>query len=444
MDVPTVPSTVPRGVKRKRPAPPEEHHALKDVRKAAKKARTFETQRVVKKLKSVRKKDPAARDVAILEAEIEELKTSSPDTFADTALRTRLHKDLHISSDASACAAIARELPTCMLFFSARSASTSASVPPSKVRARLLSSRVLAAAVSEAVLDLRALVLPPDAIAKAAHQADEDGENEDEDADETEGEKVEQEGDDDSVSETMDVDEDQAGWGLGSSGDADDGGWESGSVHSAADPDSSHSASEEVDSESPLEAPPAAKRAKPSPPKSTKPALAAKSSATTSQFLPSLAVGYIRGGSSDVEDIDAESKGRKNRRGQRARQAIWEKKYGRGANHKKKEAEEAAKANAKGWNVKGKVAKGRDGQYGAKRRERETESGAPREGKPKPWQPAGKPLTASSAPTGTPHMKTEAGAGLHPSWAAKRALKDRMGGGGGAIVSSQGKKIVFE
>jgi len=186
---------------------------------------------------------------------------------------------------------------------------------------------VLAAAVSEAVLNLRALVLPPDAIAKAAHQDDEDGESEDADGDEAESEKVEQEGDDDSVSENMDPDEDQAGWGLGS-GDADDGGWESGSVHSAADPDSSQSASEEVDSESHLEAPPAAKRAKPSPPKSTKPALAAKSSTTTtSQFLPSLAVGYIRGGSSDVdEDIDDEIKERKNRRGQRARQAIWEKK----------------------------------------------------------------------------------------------------------------------
>ncbi|OUM51465.1 hypothetical protein BVG19_g568 [[Candida] boidinii] len=60
--------------------------------------------------------------------------------------------------------------------------------------------------------------------------------------------------------------------------------------------------------------------------------------------LPALATGYYSGGESD-SDVDKDevvqqaTKVRKNRRGQRARQKIWEKKFGTGANHVKKESE---------------------------------------------------------------------------------------------------------
>lgn len=56
------------------------------------------------------------------------------------------------------------------------------------------------------------------------------------------------------------------------------------------------------------------------------------------QALPQLATGYYSGGESD-EDVDNDkvvqelTTERKNRRGQRARQKIWEKKYGKGAKH---------------------------------------------------------------------------------------------------------------
>ncbi len=51
---------------------------------------------------------------------------------------------------------------------------------------------------------------------------------------------------------------------------------------------------------------------------------------TISSFLPTLAAQYISGSESDSEE---EEQTRKNRRGQRARREIWEKKFGRGANH---------------------------------------------------------------------------------------------------------------
>ncbi|KAK0464608.1 BUD22-domain-containing protein [Desarmillaria tabescens] len=81
-----------------------------------------------------------------------------------------------------------------------------------------------------------------------------------------------------------------------------------------------------------------------------------KSSTGASTFLPSLSVGFIKGNEdSDWSDSDAKAgdiEQKKNRRGQRARRAIWEKKYGKNANHKKKEAMAAAiEPGRKKWNA---------------------------------------------------------------------------------------------
>ncbi|KAJ7670231.1 Bud-site selection protein [Mycena rosella] len=417
----------PRGTKRKRHEPPKEdpavkiagklHHDLKDVRKAAKKARTFDTQRVVKKLKGLRKKDPAAAEIAVLEAELEELKTIDPDAIADTALRTRLLKDRHLAGSPALLAAMERELP-------APPTPSSGTTLPTKVHARLLSARTLGAAVTEAVDDLRAAVLPKETPADEEADENEDGGDEDEDEDADGGE------------------DDAAGWESGSvdgvdgDGDEDDG-WESGSVLS--------------------DAPPAKKSAvvkptKAAATKSAKPATApTKPTPSTSQFLPSLAVGFVRGGSSDSDledaDVDVDAGGeRKNRRGQRARRAIWEKKYGRGANHKKKEAEEAAvaqvKAKAKG---KGRWTEGAQVADGGWAKARPTSSSAPAHTAPRtnaaPQTHAPAPRTPAPPRTGAPKAKPHADAGLHPSWAAKKAMKEKLGGGG--IVPSQGTKIVF-
>ncbi|KAI0903002.1 Bud-site selection protein [Ustulina deusta] len=66
-----------------------------------------------------------------------------------------------------------------------------------------------------------------------------------------------------------------------------------------------------------------------------------------SAFLPSLMGGYISG-SESASDIDVAPPTRKNRRGQRARQAIWEKKYGEKAKHHQK----AKDTRNSGWDMK--------------------------------------------------------------------------------------------
>ncbi|KAJ7366843.1 Bud-site selection protein [Mycena albidolilacea] len=435
-------STAPRGTKRKRPDTPAEdpttklagklacrpvHHELKEVRKAAKKARTFETQRVVKKLKGLRKKNPEAPDVGVLEAELEELKTIDADTIGATALRTRLLKDRHISESVPACAAIARELPP---------GSSVPSATDSKVHARLLSARALGAAVAQTVASLRAVLLPPPDAGAGV------GAGGDAEVDEDENENEENEPDSDREAEANGdaEDADEAGWESGSvdaGGDeeGDDDGWESGSVHSdAAPPPKKAAATTKSVTKS----------------ATTKPTPAPIKTSTTSQFLPSLAVGYVRGGSSDsdIEDVEEAGGEKKNRRGQRARRAIWEKKYGRGANHKKKEAEEAAQERAtQKAQFEARQAKREAAQASGKGRGKWNESAQVADAGWGARAPARTGAVATPAPAAAMHArpapvraKPDKDAGIHPSWAAKKALKEKMGVG---IVPSQGKKIVF-
>ncbi|CAK5270301.1 unnamed protein product [Mycena citricolor] len=379
-----------RGTKRKRPEPSRQedlgvkfagklHHESKDVRKASKKAINFEIQRVVKRLKGLRKKNGQDAEIIVFEKEIEELKALNPDGPAHTALRTRLLKDKHITSKDFTGEAISRELPDDKCLPSRES----------KTYNRLLSNKSLAAAVTTAVTHLRDVVLPKKEIAVEEAEG-----NDDEEAnEEADGEDV---GDN---AEAIDDDsEDGGGW---ESGSIDGDGWESGTVHSE---------------NSDEEAPPLKKTKATAAPKATVPS-------TTSQFLPSLSVGFIRGDSdSDVDDGAEVAPERKNRRGQRARRAIWEKKYGRGANHKKKEAEDAANE------FKARVE--RRAARAAKEAERQAQLAQSAD---RGWAGRIKPGSAtakSSEPS------------LHPSWAAKRAQKEK--GGSGGIMPSQGKKIVFD
>ena len=78
---------------------------------------------------------------------------------------------------------------------------------------------------------------------------------------------------------------------------------------------------------------------------------------TIPHFVPTLQVGYISGSESSATDVDADMAPRKNRRGQRARQAIWEKKYGAGAKHLKQPNKGTRDS---GWDLKrGAMARGR-------------------------------------------------------------------------------------
>ncbi|KAG0148060.1 hypothetical protein CROQUDRAFT_670187 [Cronartium quercuum f. sp. fusiforme G11] len=126
---------------------------------------------------------------------------------------------------------------------------------------------------------------------------------------------------------------------------------------------------------------------------------------STSTFLPSLNVGYVCGDSdaSSVEDpvydrLEREM-GRKNRRGQRARRAIWEKKFGKGAKHLQKVA--------------------------AKRRPVPTPPTVP-------LSKPGVPLNPNLAPMGERKA-------VHPSWEAKVKQQEAL-----AKTVPMGKKIVFD
>ncbi|KAL7938724.1 Bud-site selection protein [Trichoderma chlorosporum] len=149
-----------------------------------------------------------------------------------------------------------------------------------------------------------------------------------------------------------------------------------------------------------------------------------------STFLPTLMGGYISG-SESASDIEAPPK---KRRGQRARQAIWEKKYGANAKHLQKAATKGGRD--AGWDMK-RGAVGPDDQ-----------------GRGKPWKRGGRPAAGdfrgySQARGGNvreqenklppkPTKKDNEGP-LHPSWEARKKAKEAQ-----KSVAFAGQKVVFD
>ena len=110
---------------------------------------------------------------------------------------------------------------------------------------------------------------------------------------------------------------------------------------------------------------------------------------------------------------------------------IWEKKFGRNANHKKKEEESRALARP----IRGHTSQ-ITGSKTSKTQLRQSFSatkGSLRQSKDKSFSQVRNPADAGSA------IVTPAGT-LHPSWEAKRKMKEKQSI---AIVASQGKKIKF-
>lgn len=153
----------------------------------------------------------------------------------------------------------------------------------------------------------------------------------------------------------------------------------------------------------------------------------------TSTFLPSLAMGgYWSGSESAPNTSDEEAakiKPRKNRRGQQARRAVWEKKYGSGANHVKQQKN----SRDEGWDprrgAQSEETKGRSkGRSSMRSRAR---------GQAKQEGPTG----ANSDPLGKSTRKPTVSVDkLHPSWeAAQRRRKDAKN-----TATFQGKKVVFD
>ncbi|KAF2423385.1 Bud-site selection protein [Tothia fuscella] len=157
-----------------------------------------------------------------------------------------------------------------------------------------------------------------------------------------------------------------------------------------------------------------------------------------STFLPSLADGgYWSGSESAPSDIEDHIAPRKNRRGQRARQAIWEKKHGKLAKHVVNGTPAAKpKANSRddGWDAKrGATAQGDGPAWKKGRGERWKGDGGFGGSNAVPVKVVGRDGVRKRG-----LAKDDEGP-LHPSWEAKKIAKSRDG-----IVAFTGKKITFD
>lgn len=152
--------------------------------------------------------------------------------------------------------------------------------------------------------------------------------------------------------------------------------------------------------------------------------------ANTSSFFPSLMGGYWSGSGSDGEGIIAGNDApRRNRRGQRARRWIAEQKFGRNANHVKKQLQNTTRDH--GWDLKrGAQPEIRDRDRKTNWSKRKNASGGVSSG-------------ANSYPVKSHQMNNrksqQTETALHPSWEAARKAKEQK-----VAVAFQGKKIVFD
>ncbi|KAI0186714.1 Bud-site selection protein [Xylaria flabelliformis] len=178
-----------------------------------------------------------------------------------------------------------------------------------------------------------------------------------------------------------------------------------------------------------------------------------------STFLPSLMGGYISG-SESASDVDIAPPTRKNRRGQRARQAIWDKKYGEKAKHHQKEKD----PRNTGWDMKrgavdvdGDTAKPwkkgiqnpfeknnvhPDRQRQMQRNgDRQAKGKGPRDAQhrlPPQQQDSSQSFQAEKPKPRPPPTRDDTGP-LHASWAAAKKAKEAV-----QKVEFQGKKVTFD
>ncbi|KAI4129921.1 MAG: hypothetical protein LQ338_002006 [Usnochroma carphineum] len=164
-----------------------------------------------------------------------------------------------------------------------------------------------------------------------------------------------------------------------------------------------------------------------------------KTNAKATTFLPSLTMGGYWSGSEPASDDESNLDGsqRKNRRGQRERRLIAEKKFGQNANHLKKQ--KRVHDRDQGW----------DAQKGAQADDGRGKRGRGRGGTAVTLQASrsGKKGAASSSGANSDPVGPRKGAGksksaegpLHPSWQAAKMAKEQK-----KAASFQGKKVVFD
>lgn len=183
--------------------------------------------------------------------------------------------------------------------------------------------------------------------------------------------------------------------------------------------ESSEGSDDESESETP--SPPPGKAQKSSKKAAKTPTMGTPGSALG---LPTLLGGYISG-SESASDIE-EAKPKK-RRGQKARQAIWEKKYGSAAKHLQKQAESGGRDT--GWDMR-RGAVDRDDR-----------------GSKVPWKKGVRNPTAGNGMSrghvravSAPKITRRDDQGpLHPSWEARKKAKESQ-----KVVEFAGQKVVFD
>lgn len=159
-------------------------------------------------------------------------------------------------------------------------------------------------------------------------------------------------------------------------------------------------------------------------------------------FLPSLSLGGYWSGSDSASDKDsaaADIQVRRNRMGQQARRALWEKKFGKNANHVKSQALDKdqgwdARRGALGVDERGKRGRGR-GKGGSGRGGDGARGGSRGGGR------FARSTGANSDPVVARKAKPKPAAEgpLHPSWEAAKKAKEQK-----KAVPFQGKKVVFD
>lgn len=173
-------------------------------------------------------------------------------------------------------------------------------------------------------------------------------------------------------------------------------------------------------------------------------------------FLPSLMMGgYWSGSESPSEDETTETNQprRKNRMGQQARRALWEKKYGARANHLQKTKKNGKESRDKGWDVRrgatdpdgdgdgdgpgygGKKKWGRGPPLKSQRREYNDQTNNNANANANAPRGPGKGDSSNSKSK----VKGQDDKPLHPSWEAARRAKEQA-----TQVAFQGKKVVFD
>lgn len=157
-------------------------------------------------------------------------------------------------------------------------------------------------------------------------------------------------------------------------------------------------------------------------------------------FLPSLSTGgYISNSDSDSDLLASLSekidiKPRKNRRGQQERRKIWEKKFGKNANHLKRQLEN--QSNDQDWTSRSDTRRKYNGSAFRRGGNQKSQNNSVKLNR-------GGPISsgANSDPVKArvrPNAKTESEKSLHPSWEAAKKAKETE-----KIIAFRGKKIVF-